>query len=348
MPEIKSDSNVVETLRQKTEEADISQYLKSTIGGYTKSSVHEYLNLLRRQQQTMAETFSNNQQALFNEKERLKEDNEAIRERLSHSEQKYRSLSEALRCNDLSDSDVTELKNHITVLEEDLTENELKISGLEQQIEHQIQTIDELNLKAEQAEQENLSLKEMLKCEMTEIKNLRKEIVHLNASADGQKSEIKFLKSLMNEGQIPELKDTVSRLSHQLQAQTALFEICNNDKNLGLKTIETLTLENDAIRKNIDRISTTVEDLQVKNEKLSCTNSVLSKKLNEEYKRSIDLINEKSDIFIDKLTAERKLDDAYSKIALLELQLQNYKNSLITESIAEESESIFGKCNTQQ
>ena len=64
-------------------------------------------------------------------------------------------------------------------------------------------------------------------------------------------------------------------------------------------------------------------------------NENLTNLLEEEYKKSITLINEKSDITIEKLIAQKKLSDALSKISLLELQIEKYKKS---ELIKEEDE----------
>jgi hypothetical protein len=79
MPKINNDINIVEALRTKTEETDMNQYLKSTLGGYTKGSVLEYLNILRKRHQAMADTFSQNQQALFEEKKSILKDNDALK-----------------------------------------------------------------------------------------------------------------------------------------------------------------------------------------------------------------------------------------------------------------------------
>jgi len=60
----------VQLLRSKTEENDLKQVLKTSMGGYTKQSVSDYLAILRKNQQSMAETFYENQQLLlFGERE---------------------------------------------------------------------------------------------------------------------------------------------------------------------------------------------------------------------------------------------------------------------------------------
>jgi hypothetical protein len=44
----KNDDGIIEHLRGKTEEVDLDQILKKSLGGYTKQSVLEYLGILRK------------------------------------------------------------------------------------------------------------------------------------------------------------------------------------------------------------------------------------------------------------------------------------------------------------
>lgn len=63
--------NLVKSLREKTEEADLDTILKTTLGGYTRKSVREYISLLRRQQYDMQQSFSQELQLSQTERERL-------------------------------------------------------------------------------------------------------------------------------------------------------------------------------------------------------------------------------------------------------------------------------------
>ena len=107
MPTLDSETNIVEALRSKTEDSDIKLYLKSTMGGYTKNSVLDYLNLLRKQQQSMTETFSRNQQLLHDEKEALKKANDALKTRLVQVESEYQELNQSLFLHDLESGEIS-------------------------------------------------------------------------------------------------------------------------------------------------------------------------------------------------------------------------------------------------
>lgn len=63
--------NLVKTLREKTEEADLDTILKTTLGGYTRKSVREYVSMLRRQQYDLQQSFSEELQLSQTERERL-------------------------------------------------------------------------------------------------------------------------------------------------------------------------------------------------------------------------------------------------------------------------------------
>ena len=63
--------NLVKSLREKTEETDLDTILKTTLGGYTRKSVREYISILRRQQYDMQQSFSEELQLFQTERERL-------------------------------------------------------------------------------------------------------------------------------------------------------------------------------------------------------------------------------------------------------------------------------------
>ena len=337
MPEINSESNIVEALRSKTEETDMNQYLKKTLGGYTKSSVLEYLGILRKQQQAMSDTFSRNQQLLFEEKENLKKDNEALKLRIMQFEAENKNLSESMRCSELgekevSPSDIMVLKNHAFALEEELNKSKINSSQLENQINHLKDIIKECAIKLEQAQQEKLGLKEMLKTGMQESKKLRHMVAQLSGNIEEKETEIKYLNSLIYEGKIEELTAKINELTTQLGAETDIIERCNDEIALKAQNIETLTEENKTITYNLSILTKTLEDLSDQNEKLVHANKAISEELENEYKKSIALIKEKSSVTVDKLTAIKKLNESASKIALLELKLKSKKYDETTQA----------------
>ncbi|MDF2677491.1 MAG: hypothetical protein K0Q97_1814 [Bacillota bacterium] len=81
--------NLIDMLREKAEEKELSHELKTIFGGYTKKSVHDYINFIKQQQQRSNETFEINLQSLFAEKELIQNDNNALIARLNKVETSY-------------------------------------------------------------------------------------------------------------------------------------------------------------------------------------------------------------------------------------------------------------------
>lgn len=330
MPEYTKEQNIVEELRSITEKEDMKQYLKSKWGGYTKESVLEYLNVLRRQQQIMSETFSRNQQVLYDEKERLKSSNDTLKNRLRQAEIQYKNLSEAMRGNQLDQgtgnlSDIVALKNSIAAMEADLEQSRLEKSKLQKHIELQDAAAKELEHKAEQSEQEKLSIKEMLTAQMQESKKYRDQVMQLSGELEEKNREIKFVNSIMTEGELAKLSEKIDQLTAQLQEQTEAMAKCNRQNDTKTQTIEMLKQENLTLRDNLVRLTDNLEEMNEQNDKLLLAGQSLSDQLELEYKKSLALIREKSFLIMEKLTAGRKLDQAGGKIALLELEIRKQK-----------------------
>ena len=345
MAEINKGDEFIKEIRFRSTESDIMQYLKTSIGGYTKSSVHDYLNLLRKQQQAMADTFTANQQALFDEKEHLSKDNESLKTRLGLVESEYKNLTEALRSQEIvggecSVSDIIELRNRVAGLEEENRQKEEEKNRLESKISLLNRTIQDNETKLDQAVQEKQAVREMLKAEMLESKKQRNTVSRLSATLEEKIEEINFLNCARSSDQLSLLNNKIKELTEQIKSQSEMMKSCNSEASLKQQTIETLTMENDSHKKNIENLSKTLEELQNQNEKLMLTNNSLSDQLENEYKRSISLIKEKSGVTMEKLSAARKLDEAMNKVSYLEQQLKKFKDESELNQIFDSAQQI--------
>ncbi len=324
--------NVIEMLRDKTEEADLSQYLKSTVGGYTKKSVLEYLNVLRKQQQKSKETFATNLQTLFNEKESIKKNNDALLTRINKIEAEYQNLSESMRSIKLDDSefsaqDLISLKSNITTLEEELKITNGNKHTLDKKIIELKNDIENLTVRLEQSRQETEAQKEMLRAEKIESKSQRDVVSDISRQLEEERNEVKYLKGIMSEGKVAQLNSKIVELTEELMKQTEVIDKYNSDRILKEETITNLTNEIEVLKQRISSLYQSTENMNSHNDKLLLANENLTNLLEEEYKKSIALINEKSNITIEKLIAQKKLSDALSRISLLELQVEKYKKS---------------------
>jgi len=321
------DIGMIETLRLKSEEIDMDQYLKTKLGGYTKQSVLEYLNALRKQQQTTADTFYRNLQTVYNEKETIKKNNEALQYRLNKIESEYKNLSESMMAVQLDHSDFTmqdilALKNTNAAMEEELKKNDIEKASLDNNIKHLNQTFDDLTERLKQSEHEISAAKEVIITEKQESKELRDKVAKLSIVIEDKMDEVKYLKALQSEGQVAELTSQVNSLTNQLMTQTEVMAGLNSEVSIKEKAIETLTAQTGLQKNMLDDLNKTVEELQNQNEKLLSANTAFTKQLQDNCTKTIDLIHEKSDITIEKIIANRRLDEANSKIAKLEIEIQ--------------------------
>lgn len=338
MPETNSDASIVEALRTKVGETDIKQYLKSTLGGYTKSSVLDYLNLLRKQQLSTQGTFVRNQQLLFDEKENLRKANDALKAKLTRAENNYSELSDSIKVHEIGNSeltaaDISALKSKISELEDELNKSVSDKKLLEKQLEHRKSSCDDLAQKLESSEREKLSLKELIKAEVQKEKELGSVISKLSGTVAERDEEIGFLSSLVSEGRVAELTSKVRELMEQLAMQGEMLFTFNSENSLKQQTIEALEGENETLKARVAELSRNSEELSRQSIKHLAACKALTEQLESEYKRSISLIKERSALTMARLEAVKKLDETDSKLALLELQLKKQATSANTYSV---------------
>lgn len=395
----------VQLLRSKTEANDLKQVLKTSMGGYTKQSVSDYLAILRKNQQSMAETFYENQQLLYLEKEKIRQDNEKLLNQLNELDAKYLDLSsqvyaskeevghvskaETARLNET----ISSLNRTIVALQETVTQltdqnnklrdemqamvsnstdqpkgqsHELKnqIESLEMELQEGVQFLEkltaenaELTVKLELAMQEADTRKTLLLSYDTESEQTRARTNELSAMLEAQsqilqneriqwetekaafeneKRKLEEQLVLSNQTnanasmsqrstQDIDLMMKINELTEKLALQTDLVATENTERTIREETIRSLSAQIEALKADSATFKTTIENLSLQNEKLLLANSTMCTRMEEECRRTTALINEKSDVSIEKLTAMRKLSEAETKIAMLEMEIDKYK-----------------------
>ena len=247
----KLDNNHLNVLRQRTVEEDLNQHLKSAMGGYTKKSVTEYINLLHEQQQKYAETFNNNMQSLLGEKESLKKENDRLVEQRSQLKSDYQTLLDSVKNTEQEQQGESEdLKKQLTKLtsekshlEDEINKLDTRIKQMEndlsqaksdlQEAQHTAQNQNppqELLDKLSILEHENKDLLDTEKQQQSRIEKLESD---LSATiSDLQKAQ----HSAQNQNPPQELLDKLSILEHEnkdlldteKQQQNRIEELENN------------------------------------------------------------------------------------------------------------------------
>ncbi|MEL7606914.1 MAG: hypothetical protein AAGU39_12790 [Sedimentibacter saalensis] len=342
----KDEVNVIEMLRGRTEEDDLNKVLKSTFGGYTKKSVQEYFAAVRKQQQISQETFQKNLQALFDEKEILRKSNETLIARNNKLSAEYDNLYESLKNMKLEESefsaqDICSLKSTIISLEEEVKIIQGEKKSLEKKVVQLEQNIIELTQALHNSKEETQAQKEILKVERHELKKQRDTVADISRELAEEKMEVKFLKGTMTDGKYAELNMKINELHEQLAAQTEVISKQKSESDLKEKTVDTLNEEIATLKQRLTSMIQSVQNSNMQNDKLLVANDLLKSQLQEEYKKSIELINEKANIAIEKLISQKNLSVAEAKITSMELQIEKIKNSLDVKNIQNKSIEIF-------
>lgn len=322
---MENDKNIVGILRDK-DGVDLAGVLKTTFGGYTKQSVHEYLSIIHKQQQTSKETFSKNLQDILEEKETIRKNNETLQARFDKLSAEYDNMSNSLKSIVLDDSEysaqnVVELKNKIISLEEQIKVTNRENYSLERKTEQLNNEIMDLKNQLKISIKEYEAQKEMLKSERLELTKQRDIVADISNKLNEEKNEVKYLKGTISDGKFAELSSKIGELSTQLSAQTEVNNKLNSENSLKEKTIDSLNDEVSLLKNKTNNLLKTLQDTNIQNDKLLIANEALKYQLQEEYKKSIALINEKANITIDRLIAQKNFSVAEAKIAALEMQL---------------------------
>ena len=304
--------NLIEELRLKTEESDLEQQLKTRFGGYTKQSVLDYLNILRKNQQTMSDTFKQNLQTLYNEKEVISKNNDALQQKMEKIAAEYQ-----------------EMKSKYTALEELCSRQEIELVSLQQQVAPLAEDNKRLSEQTEVAKQEAAAAKEMLVYEKQEVKRQEDLVAQLSGELEERLDEIQFLKDTRSEDETAGLTAKINELTEFLASQTETMAKLNSERSSREQFVSALNETNETQKQKILELIKTLEAGQIQNEKLVHSNDTLSRQLQDEYDQNIALIKVKSDLVVERLVVQRKLDEANSRIAMLELE--NKRNARLQE-----------------
>ncbi|MEA4815943.1 MAG: hypothetical protein VB120_03680 [Lachnospiraceae bacterium] len=315
-----SEFDVVGKIREKTEEEDINSILKASLGGYTKKSVMEYLAQLRKKQQLVTDTFNSNMQVVFEEKERIKAENEELSMHLQKAEADYRVLSETITVYKLDKSeytlnDVMDLKVRVETLEKGKKDLKSELNLKAQEIENLNLKIKEEEIKLKQSSKENDILNEQIVALKTEIKEESKKISKLSNKVFELKNEAKFLREIVSEGNVAELNKKINELIVTIDKQSAIIDNKNVEISvLGEKNIM-FTEKAESLQDVVEKLSATVNNLMLQNSKKDAAIEALEERLKSELERSFELIKSKSDTMLDNFILERKLESVNIKNA---------------------------------
>ncbi len=306
-------TSLVNTLRQRSVEEDLSHCLKGSVGGYTKKSVTEYVSALRRQQLSYAETFNRNMQTVLDEKEELKKETSRLNKKIARLESEYKALTDSMRVDNLEQADATledipALKDAIAALTAENDRLNAEARTLDSTIKNQQQALSEKDEQISEAERQTRNQMELLTLEKKETVNLRTQVAQEARYTEELEAEIARLKNLLSEDHTAALSGQVAELREAAKLSDEIIERHKTELSQKNAQSEALTNENLSLRAMVEGLKQTLGDLTLQNEKLAAVNLTLSDSLEAEGKRIVELLREKSEQTVEKLVAERRLE----------------------------------------
>lgn len=305
--------NIVGILREKSDEADLDRVLKTSMGGYTKKSVQDYLAQVKRQQQITTESFNRDMQALLDEKEKLQEENAGLKNRIVKAVADYTALKDSVSSMKVDGADATledllQLKSQIRVLEKEKDEANARVAQGEKLLEQNQMQMGEKDSVIEQAKQESAMYQGMLVTNQGERDQLKKTVTAQATQIEQLQGEIRFLKEIVSDGNVAELNNRIAQLLGDVERLNGELRIRGEEQQHFMKKVEALTEQEEMNRKVNEQLRASLEQTLAQNEKMEAVNSALSQQLEQCMHESITMLREQSDLRVKNAILSRKLD----------------------------------------
>lgn len=311
---VNSDDNILGMIRQRTEEEELKQHLKATVGGYSKSSVMGYLAELRQRQQSSCETFNQNMQVLLEEKENLKIENEKLLMQIAQTKGDFLRLAESKKqqeqikvgatkdniiylksCHPATSASYIAPQTSNNALENEIAVLKNEISKKDTELKKLIQEIDEQ--------------KELLALEKHETNKQRDLASEFSATAKTLREELKYIKDTFSEEKFAALNEQIAELTASVQEQDKIISQLNNQAANSNSKIKELLDDNEAMVQSMIILSDSLDVLTIQNEKRLAANKALAQAYEDESKRVVKLINDISEDSVETSILAQKLKD---------------------------------------
>lgn len=306
-------NNVVDILREKNDEADLDQVLKTQMGGYTKKSVQDYVTQLKRQQHRTAEAFNRDMQALLDEKEQLIAANNKLKNRISKVLADYKTLYDSVASvksgeTSVSVNDVMQLRGRIRALEKDKQDLQNQVTSVEKQSEQKQHVIGDKNRTIEQQKQEIAMYQGMLAASRNDSDQLRQTVSEQAGQLETMHGELEFLKAVVSDGNVSKLNTQIDELTINLEKMNGELDLRVKEIQAAQKQIETLKLQQENNHQANETLRQSLESVTTQNEKLEAENNLLNEELERCIQENLVAKRAHSELKVLNAILQRKLD----------------------------------------
>lgn len=274
--------NLVKTLREKTEGADLDTILKTALFGYSRKSVREYVSMMRRQQYDMQRSFSEEMQLAQSERERLTQ-----------------GLAEA---NARSDAAREALKNAKPLVE--------KAAGLEKDMDEAVERIQADAAKLEQLTRELEEQKE----ELQRVRSQRDDLLARMETAAAEQRPIEPAQAEIS-AESPEMNAGAAQLVERPEAMQVQLAILTRERENTAKWIESILRQEKNLFQALNECRAELEDRRDQARCMDAENKELSQRLSEQMWQNVSLNREITHIRTANENLKRRLETALEDAA---------------------------------
>ena len=278
--------NLVKTLREKTEEADLDTVLKTSFGGYTRKSVREYIAVLRQQQRDMQQSFLEELQLYQDERERLIRELEETRQQME---------------------DTLSAQERLTGLEKDMEEAIVRIQDDAARLEQLERELEEQKNQAQQLRGEREEL--LARVEAAEAQRLAPK------QAQDAKTDRPTLQAEPAARPVAEPQMGQAVLMEQPETMQIQLAMLTRERETSTKRLERVIRQEKRLFEALNECQTELESRREQNLCMEAENKALSLRLSEQMWQNISLNREITHMRTMNENLKCKLDAALAQSA---------------------------------
>lgn len=295
--------NFVGMIREIAEEGDLDSILKTSLGGYTKKSVKEYLSFIKKQQQNLKDAYTGAAEQLQNEKDGLQREISELKARNEEAadtmQLRLKEQAERLEAERASlEADMDEAISRISEDGEKLRKLENDLADETQRSEQYRQEISTVRIQLDSANARITDQEAQLSAQAAELAALKDTEHSLrSALAEDRTADLKArIQELL--GSVAQLQDEVAIRDRELETRAMRLEALSRQEQSNHSALEELQLQ--------------LQRQREQNEWIESENEELGKRLQEQMEQSIALSRENAHLKAANAIAQRKLDLEFS------------------------------------
>lgn len=285
--------NLVKNLREKTEETNLDTILKTTLGGYSRKSVREFVSMMRRQQYDMQLAFSEELQLVQTERDRLARELAEANERTAAAEDTLENAKP--------------LMDRAVGLEKDMDEAIARIQSDAALLDQLREELAQCTNEAQQMRCERDELRTQLENNMAETERLRQELEKRAAQPPVHTGDV-----LSSEPSMVQDTDAAALVDRPetMQVQLAML---TRERETNEKRMESVIRQEKRLFQALNECREELENRRDQNQCLEAENKALSLRLSEQMYQNISLNREITHIRTMNENLKCKLEAALAK-----------------------------------